>query len=88
MSIAGDSDYMAAWARAESTGRWPDQVHFPTGEDRDDPDSHEIDAMVHEQYAMENYARRERELRHENDALRAELERNGVDVDAMLYGGE
>jgi hypothetical protein len=74
-----DPQYMADWQRAEETGYWPDAVYFPSEEDLADPAHDEIAALVMEQYAVDNAARRERRLTAEITALRAKLAEHGIE---------
>ena len=76
-------DEMRAFQVREETGELPDEMYWPSEEDAQDPDHHEVADMVREQYAMTNAARAERRLRDENEALRALLRANNIDPDEV-----
>lgn len=76
-----DATEMRAFQLREETGYLPDDVYVPTEEDDPyDPDQAEVRALVEEQYAATNAARRDERLRRENSVLRGLLEQHGIGV--------
>lgn len=74
------TEYARSFAHREATGHLPDDVYYPDAEDVADPDSHEVAALVREQYDRSNTERHAAALRDENSALRDLLTENGIEV--------
>ena len=74
------AEHARSFVHREETGRLPDDVYYPDAEDVADPDSHEVAALVREQYAQNNAERHAAALRDENSALRNLLTVNGIEV--------
>jgi hypothetical protein len=84
-----DYSEMRAMQIREETGYLPDEVYSPDGEDMQDPDHHEIAAMVMDQYARTNAERAVARIQDQNLALRGLLMERGMsedEIDVALNG--
>jgi hypothetical protein len=84
-----DYTEMRAFQVREETGYLPDEVYFQDEDDLQDPDHHEIAALVCEQYAATNAERLARRVRDENLTLRALLVQRGMpeeEIDEAMNG--
>jgi hypothetical protein len=78
-----DYDEMRAMQVREETGRLPDEVYFPSEEDAQDPDHHEITAMVMDQYTRTNVERAIARVKDQNLTLRSLLVERGMSEDEI-----
>lgn len=73
-------DDMRSFQFREENGYLPDDVYTPSVESADDPDHHEIAALVIEQYAHNNAKRHAEHLRGQVAALTSLLAEHGIGV--------